>query len=65
MHNQSSVQNLMDLSGVEGTSISLDLNGSEASLGQDGQIILTSEDGNGKTVFFKLCTVAGQELLGQ
>jgi len=52
-------------SGTEG-SVAVDLNTvTEATLGQDGQIILTGEDGHGKTVFYRLCTVAGQELLEQ
>jgi tRNA A37 threonylcarbamoyladenosine biosynthesis protein TsaE len=46
--------------------VAVDLNTvTEATLGQDGQIILTGEDGHGKTVFYRLCTVAGQELLEQ
>lgn len=64
---QGEVQALAEVAGsAEGTSVAVDLNSvTEATLGQDGQIILTGEDGHGKTVFYRLCTVAGQELLEQ
>lgn len=63
---QGDVQTLTEVSGQDGTSVAVDLNSvTEATLGQDGQIILTGEDGHGKTVFYRLCTVAGQELLEQ
>lgn len=64
---QGEVQALAEVTGgAEGTSVAVDLNSvTEATLGQDGQIILTGEDGHGKTVFYRLCTVAGQELLEQ
>lgn len=64
---QGEVQALAEVAGSgEGTSVAVDLNSvTEATLGQDGQIILTGEDGHGKTVFYRLCTVAGQELLEQ
>lgn len=64
---QGEVQALAEVAGNgEGTSVAVDLNSvTEATLGQDGQIILTGEDGHGKTVFYRLCTVAGQELLEQ
>lgn len=62
---QGDVQTLTEVGGAEG-SVSVDINSvTEATLGQDGQIILTGEDGHGKTVFYTLCTVAGQELLEQ
>ncbi|KAL6254864.1 hypothetical protein P5V15_014203 [Pogonomyrmex californicus] len=64
---QGDVQALAEVAGsTEGASVAVDLNTvTEATLGQDGQIILTGEDGHGKTVFYRLCTVAGQELLEQ
>lgn len=64
---QGEVQALAEVAGsAEGASVAVDLNSvTEATLGQDGQIILTGEDGHGKTVFYRLCTVAGQELLEQ
>ncbi|XP_011498913.1 PREDICTED: LOW QUALITY PROTEIN: DNA-binding protein P3A2 [Ceratosolen solmsi marchali] len=63
---QGEVQTLAEVSGADGASVAVDLNSvTEATLGQDGQIILTGEDGHGKTVFYRLCTVAGQELLEQ
>lgn len=63
---QGDVQTLAEVSSADGASVAVDLNSvTEATLGQDGQIILTGEDGHGKTVFYRLCTVAGQELLEQ
>lgn len=64
---QGEVQALAEVAGgAEGASVAVDLNSvTEATLGQDGQIILTGEDGHGKTIFYRLCTVAGQELLEQ
>lgn len=63
---QGEVQALAEVSGGGEGSVAVDLNSvTEATLGQDGQIILTGEDGHGKTVFYRLCTVAGQELLEQ
>ncbi|XP_023317733.1 DNA-binding protein Ewg isoform X2 [Trichogramma pretiosum] len=61
---QGDVQTLSDPN--DGQSVSVDLNSvTEATLGQDGQIILTGEDGHGKPIFYRLCAVAGQELLEQ
>ncbi|KAF3430180.1 hypothetical protein E2986_06378 [Frieseomelitta varia] len=59
---QGEVQALAEVAGsAEGTSVAVDLNSvTEATLGQDGQIILTGEDGHGKTVFYRLCTFAIQ-----
>lgn len=63
---QGEVQALAEVTGGGEGSVAVDLNSvTEATLGQDGQIILTGEDGHGKTVFYRLCTVAGQELLEQ
>lgn len=64
---QGEVQALAEVAGsTDGTSVAVDLNTvTEATLGQDGQIILTGEDGHGKTVFYRLCTVAGQEMIEQ
>jgi len=61
------VQALAEVAGsTDGASVAVDLNTvTEATLGQDGQIILTGEDGHGKTVFYRLCTVAGQEMIEQ
>lgn len=61
---QGEVQTLAEVTGgAEGT-VSVDLNSvTEATLGQDGQIILTGEDGHGKTVYYRLCTVATQEAM--
>lgn len=64
--NQGEVQTLAEVSSADGGSVAVDLGSvTEATLGQDGQIILTGEDGHGKTVFYRLCTVAGQEIVEQ
>ncbi|XP_032455189.1 DNA-binding protein P3A2 isoform X7 [Nasonia vitripennis] len=48
---QGEVQTLAEVSGTDGTSVAVDLNSvTEATLGQDGQIILTGEDGHGYPV---------------
>lgn len=59
------MQTLAEVTGAEG--VSVDLNSvTEATLGQDGQIILTGEDGHGKPIYYRLtCNVAGQELMEQ
>lgn len=64
---QGEVQALAEVAGsTDGASVAVDLNTvTEATLGQDGQIILTGEDGHGKTVFYRLCTVADQEMIEQ
>ncbi|XP_011307943.1 DNA-binding protein P3A2 isoform X4 [Fopius arisanus] len=48
---QGEVQTLAEVGGADGTSVAVDLNSvTEATLGQDGQIILTGEDGHGYPV---------------
>ncbi|XP_011702687.1 PREDICTED: DNA-binding protein P3A2 isoform X3 [Wasmannia auropunctata] len=52
IHSQGDVQTLAEVAGsTDGTSVAVDLNTvTEATLGQDGQIILTGEDGHGYPV---------------
>ncbi|XP_014218557.1 DNA-binding protein P3A2 isoform X3 [Copidosoma floridanum] len=48
---QGDIQTLAEVSSSDGTSVAVDLNNvTEATLGQDGQIILTGEDGHGYPV---------------
>lgn len=63
---QGDVSTLTEVSGPDGTSVAVDLNNvTEATLGQDGQIILTGEDGHGKTVFYRVQMPGSQEIIEQ